>query len=474
MASRGVGRMARLTLFSGPNCSLCDIAKAELVKVRQQRSFDLETINIQDAGQERWKRKYVYWIPALHVEGREVAKGRWNAETVNSALDLWEKDPWTKDEPSAGAGKPHSQQQQQQMVPLYVEDLHRNGNTQDEDCGSGYYLYERCGETALGLSQDEDIGHIDERRCFNCGLPGHMISSCPEPRNHALITLSRQLFNFFKGDNASNGNQRVHEVERWRQQRLEWLETFEPGQIRGSLLRDALDLKDGDAGENVEWLRNMCIWGYPKGWYASVDPRERIWNVLSGGDDGDDSSEYAIDDFMFDIVGEDSVERLVLPSKVKPHARDTESNASDSDSESDPELSSASSRSSTPSSRAQPAPQRWAAYPLTYFLWSRLPIYNGLSLPSPQSIRNAPRQSSVYEYPPPPCTTPPPLPSAEAPVARYESQYPVEQYPPPPPPTVPPPLPPMMPPPAMLLPFPAAAPPTHHTALLSIPHSAPI
>ena len=78
------------------------IAKAELAKVRQHRHFELETVNIQDPGQERWKRKYVYWIPALHVEGREVAKGRWDAQTVNEALDKWEANPWTKPESSAG------------------------------------------------------------------------------------------------------------------------------------------------------------------------------------------------------------------------------------------------------------------------------------------------------------------------------------------------------------------------------------
>jgi len=98
MAAGHIGRVARLTLFSGPQCSLCDTAKAELAKVRQQRSFELETINIQDAGQERWKRKYVYWIPALHLEGKEVAKGRWDSQTVNQALDSWERAPWTRDE----------------------------------------------------------------------------------------------------------------------------------------------------------------------------------------------------------------------------------------------------------------------------------------------------------------------------------------------------------------------------------------
>lgn len=85
-------------------------AKAELAKVRllvcsnmpafliaditvfvPQRPFHLETINIQDKGQERWKKRYVYWIPALHLDGEEIAKGLWDAQVVNLALDRWEK-----------------------------------------------------------------------------------------------------------------------------------------------------------------------------------------------------------------------------------------------------------------------------------------------------------------------------------------------------------------------------------------------
>ncbi|KAG6334517.1 hypothetical protein ID866_4570, partial [Astraeus odoratus] len=48
--------------------------------------FELEVINIQDKGQERWKKKYTYWIPALHLDGQEIAKGRWDASTVLTAL----------------------------------------------------------------------------------------------------------------------------------------------------------------------------------------------------------------------------------------------------------------------------------------------------------------------------------------------------------------------------------------------------
>lgn len=60
--------------------------------MKQIRQFQLETINIQDEGQEKWKKKYVYWIPVLQIDGEEVAKGRWDSTHVNQALDLWEKE----------------------------------------------------------------------------------------------------------------------------------------------------------------------------------------------------------------------------------------------------------------------------------------------------------------------------------------------------------------------------------------------
>lgn len=62
------------------------------MRVRQAHPFNLEVVNIQDKGQEQWKKKYVYWIPVLHVEGQEVAKGRWDGETVIQALNEWEKE----------------------------------------------------------------------------------------------------------------------------------------------------------------------------------------------------------------------------------------------------------------------------------------------------------------------------------------------------------------------------------------------
>jgi zinc finger CCHC domain-containing protein 8 len=50
----------------------------------------LDVINIHDNGQEKWREKYIHWIPALHLEGKEIVKGRWGADTVASALNRWE------------------------------------------------------------------------------------------------------------------------------------------------------------------------------------------------------------------------------------------------------------------------------------------------------------------------------------------------------------------------------------------------
>ncbi|OSD08323.1 DUF836-domain-containing protein [Trametes coccinea BRFM310] len=326
MAARsGIGRIARLTLFSGPNCSLCDIAKAELAKVRQQRPFELETVNIQDPGQERWKRMYVYWIPALHVEGKEVAKGRWDAQTVNQALDTWE------------------QGEEPVYVPLYVR--HREEVLGDE---------EPC---------EEELR--DVRRCFNCGSPDHVLTACPEPFDRALVSLSRQLFNFYRGE-AGGPFQRIHEVEEWRQQRLRWLDEFEPGQIKGSVLREALGLEDGDPGERVEWLRNMAFWGYPPGWVGPRDPRERVWELLAGA-----ASEDTDEECEFTIIGDEEEERVLLTHTASPpRARQADRGSSST-------------------------PRRWAKYPDTYFLWSKLPVYKGSSFPPMRSEETSPPSNTV-------------------------------------------------------------------------------
>jgi hypothetical protein len=112
-----LGQIVRFVTYVHPALSafyrvliISQVVKAELTKIRQtvprpflacgcsltlylvpQRNFELEIVNIHDPGQEHWRNKYVYWIPALHIDGKEVAKGRWDGQTVTQALNAWQK-----------------------------------------------------------------------------------------------------------------------------------------------------------------------------------------------------------------------------------------------------------------------------------------------------------------------------------------------------------------------------------------------
>ncbi|WFD36559.1 hypothetical protein MCUN1_003442 [Malassezia cuniculi] len=63
-------RVPHLTLFTGPQCSLCDDAKEALAEVRESVPFTFATYNIRDDASPQvayWRRKYQYDIPVLHV-----------------------------------------------------------------------------------------------------------------------------------------------------------------------------------------------------------------------------------------------------------------------------------------------------------------------------------------------------------------------------------------------------------------------
>lgn len=292
-------------------------------------------------------------------------------------------------------------------------------------------IYERGSECVLGEEQDSDTPAPDlgTSRCFNCGSSDHVINTCPSPLDRALVSLSRQFYYFFQSLRGVVEFQRIHIVQDWRRQRLEWLDTFQPGQIRDLTLLDALGGQDGD------WLANMALWGYPRGWVNVEDPREQIKRLIQ-----DEDSHFEEDETeTFFIFGDDDNTEIVYPTQkidLDEEGSDTESDLVSS--------------SSTESIISAPAiPTRWAQYPPSHFASHLLPIYTGYSLPpiSHQgsstytsdrqklwqriiSGRKPPATSgfSTDLTPPPPITGPPPLPP-----------------PPPPPPTEPPPLPPPLP-----------------------------
>ncbi|KAJ3555792.1 hypothetical protein NM688_g2378 [Phlebia brevispora] len=227
--------------------------------------------------------------------------------------------------------------------------------------------------TALG---DDANGDRDARRCFNCGSPYHILDDCPKPRNRDLIALSRQFFNFF---NSAKPLRRIHEVEQWKRQRLEWLETFEPGRIQGPSLREALGLEDGDIGEHLPWLRNMADWGYPQGWVGHEDPRLRVWRIIM---DEEQSAEEPEEEASFMIHGEheesEELDLTLVPSATQVAGRSRSPSINEEHAASD---LSEGQLAETADSGLPGSPRRWATYPETYFSSSLLPVYKGERLP---------------------------------------------------------------------------------------------
>jgi glutaredoxin len=77
--------MTRVTLYSKPDCHLCDIVKGVISIVRKRRKFDLEVRNILDdpADFERFKTE----IPVIFVNDQEIARHRLSEVRLDYALD---------------------------------------------------------------------------------------------------------------------------------------------------------------------------------------------------------------------------------------------------------------------------------------------------------------------------------------------------------------------------------------------------
>ncbi|KAG2019840.1 hypothetical protein CC2G_005242 [Coprinopsis cinerea AmutBmut pab1-1] len=305
------------------------------------------------------------------------------------------------------------------ILPFFAHTIPQDLPSEYEPFG----VYDRAYQRVLGA---DEAGKSEEPftlrpRCFNCGHEEHTVKECPFRLDYCLIDLSRQYYKFSQealGVVPSNW-QRVHIAEGWRQTRLDWLDHFEPGTVKGELLKEAL------GNDDAPWLRNMAIWGYPKGWVNVQDPRdlvrERIWKE-HGGDvelDLEDSEPFV-------IVGDDGhTEEVTFADTFRPKSTVSEQQEEVSE-----------INKPTP----PPPPKRWAQYPTTYFSSELLPIHSGFNLPPVYDEQGA--------GPPPPSTEPPPLPPPPPDEPPPLPPPPPTEPPPPPPPLPPPPLPPtVLPPP---------------------------
>jgi len=76
--------MNEVILYGRPGCHLCDVMKQVILEVGQRRPLNLHIKNILDDPADY--HRYRYEIPVLLVNGREVARHRLTAETLEASL----------------------------------------------------------------------------------------------------------------------------------------------------------------------------------------------------------------------------------------------------------------------------------------------------------------------------------------------------------------------------------------------------
>ncbi|KAJ7685688.1 hypothetical protein DFH06DRAFT_1313973 [Mycena polygramma] len=410
----------RFTLFSGANCPLCDLAKIELNRVRQTRPFQLETIDIHAAGNAAWKKKYVYWIPALHLDGQEIVKGRWDATDPPPLPFFTEsfpthRGPW---EPS-GIYTRHSTSD-----PNDDDDIHPLGAPR---------------------APSPDPYALAGSKCFNCGDTTHVLSACPLPLDKPLVALSRQIYDFER-DRAGDGTPRSLREVAERLERAAWAGAggFVPGKVSPALRRavrwrdwwddrreaaaEAEEDVGPDDGQGYDWLENMSLWGYPPGWVAASDPRERMRaRIMHERDPMDEDGEEEED--VMKIWGESGEEEIVLSGALRTDQDSLAGEGTDTDTDLDTDTDTDETTedgsgdnepckaSPTNDNLATPELKRWAHYPGTHFAWERLTVYDGSLLSQRGQKPMRPREPvrPPPPPPPPPPSLPPPLPPAPPP-----------------------------------------------------------
>ena len=62
--------MPRVTLFHAQGCSLCERARATLLRVRDELPFELSEVDI--GGVEELEARYREWLPVVEVDGERA------------------------------------------------------------------------------------------------------------------------------------------------------------------------------------------------------------------------------------------------------------------------------------------------------------------------------------------------------------------------------------------------------------------
>ncbi len=76
----------RVTLFTRVDCHLCRAVQYVIARVAMETPLELEVIDIDAAGQDRWRELYTNDIPVVHINGREHARHRLDERAFRAAL----------------------------------------------------------------------------------------------------------------------------------------------------------------------------------------------------------------------------------------------------------------------------------------------------------------------------------------------------------------------------------------------------
>ena len=60
----------RLTLYVARDCHLCELARADLERLRPELEFEVDEIDI--TGVQELERAYRRWIPVVELEGERI------------------------------------------------------------------------------------------------------------------------------------------------------------------------------------------------------------------------------------------------------------------------------------------------------------------------------------------------------------------------------------------------------------------
>ncbi|WP_041087333.1 glutaredoxin family protein [Jeotgalibacillus soli] len=73
-----------VTLYSRPNCALCEEAKLMLKLVQEDIAFNFIELNIED--RDEWTEEYGLMIPVVMVEGEMIQYGQVDYFTLSKRL----------------------------------------------------------------------------------------------------------------------------------------------------------------------------------------------------------------------------------------------------------------------------------------------------------------------------------------------------------------------------------------------------